>query len=340
MVRRILPLLLIGLAACSGDQAGRPASPGVARGGDSIVQTVDSLRLAGEPAAPEADSAPEPVPELPPAAGYLVWSADSARAETVWLDGEGRVVARRSGVYVAHGGVLWRWRDGSERFEGVDCDCVRRTPEADCYVTRPVGTAALDEVAGPARIPLLQVPRDEYSSERAPPIQSAIPVAGAGPYLFTEAGIETDGCGAHGFYHTERALFDLRTRVQMQTDTARYTPADSAAALAELIATNPIEKPVAGFALNNVEARWRADGALDVAFRFYTDAPYAFSDEGGSYSRTVRIPARRPPPWLRPWTRAPGPVRRYWQSAPPGERAGWSAPDSAHAAALLARFRG
>lgn len=276
-----------------------------------------------------------------PAGGYLVWSADSAGARTVWLDGGGEVVARRRGVFIASGARLWRWVDRQVRYTGVDCACYRANPiDPQCEpLTQPVGLSELVDEADGRRLVIHGPDEDEEDHENAPPVLTARPIAGVGPYLFTESHAETDGCGAHGFIGTWREMYHLPTGTRLQTDTTRISPRDSIAGLEALNAPNPLDEPVEAFGVNEVEAWWTPAGTLEVGLRFYTSVPFAFSDEG-SYSRSERITTRTPPRWLVPWLRAPEPVRRHWRAEPPAARAGWSAVDSAHAPALRRRFRG
>ncbi|HEU4452121.1 MAG TPA: hypothetical protein VFR81_03640, partial [Longimicrobium sp.] len=144
MIRRFPALLLLACGACSGD----PAPGDLAK----IPAVASALRPAE--AATSASSE-----------AYLVWSVDPADTagvgQTAWIDGEGRVVARRPGVYVAGGGAVWAWTEGKKPGRGVDCECLRNAEFADdaqCSRTAPVGIVDLVDGLGGRRIALLEVP--------------------------------------------------------------------------------------------------------------------------------------------------------------------------------------
>jgi hypothetical protein len=285
------------------------------------------------------------VAPLPPAPAYLVWTADSSHAPvTAWIDGAGREIARRRGLYVAEGARLWRWSQQRRPVRGLDCDCYRKNPDGDtgeCVITRHLEKADLVQVGGRGRRPVAILPDSETAMGGDPGKQHPYPTAGAGPYLFSEYTYEGDGCGQHGWWGTVRQLSDVRRDSVMRTDSVRYTLADSAAAMDTLVATDWGSRDgVQGMDMRGVEGEFLSDSALTVYLRFGTNAPFAFGDEGGTYGgRTERVIARRAPPWLAPYVSTPPPVRRYWRAHPRREHAGWSPVDAAHASALLARFR-
>jgi hypothetical protein len=334
MLRRLPTLLLLACGACSGD----PAPDDLAR----IPAPASALR----PTDAAASASPE---------AYLVWSIDPADTvgvgQTAWIDGEGRVVARRPGVYVAGGGAVWAWTKGTKPARGGDCDCLEENDfaeDAQCPKTAPVGVADLVDALGGRRIALLEVPTSNEQidySQMEPPEQDAWPVGGVGPYLLMERSIYMYGCGAHGSVSVEWSVYDLRTgdtvalldNAEVEAATAR----EGAAALAELRKEmTEDEAAVREVEMTAVETRWTAEGALRVGYQFTTGACYACSDGiWSSYSRSLVVPAPTLPRPLAPYARAPEAVRRYWASSPPGERAGWSEVDAPDVAAALARFR-
>lgn len=285
--------------------------------------------------------AARPVPPLPPAPAYLVWTADSSHAPvTAWIDSVGRPIARRRGVWVTHGARLWRWSQGQRTVVGLDCDCYhRRNSVRACPIRRSLEKAELVQVGGARRLPIVRVGDDKTYEGVDPGMQHPYPTAGAGPYLFNEWTFEGDGCGAHGWWGTVRQLADVRRDALVPTDTVRYTVADSAAGMDKMIATDWGDpEGVGGMNLDDVEAEFLSDSALSVSLRFRTDAPFAMGD--GTYGgRTETVPAHHPPRWLAPYVSTPHAVRRFWRTSPRREHAGWSAVDGEHAAALLARFR-
>src|SRR5262249_49519202 len=104
MIRRVVPALALACAACADAGRGAQVAPAASafaaesRGGDA----------SSSPVTTQADA-------------YLVWSADSAAAETVWLDAGGRAVASRPEVVIAAGGALWAWTKGKGTAKGIDC---------------------------------------------------------------------------------------------------------------------------------------------------------------------------------------------------------------------------
>lgn len=331
MIRRILPLVLIACAGCAADRADDLAE----------VPAAASALVASDSARPSAS------PEA-----YLVWSGDSTNARTAWIDGEGRVVAQKRGIYVAGAGTVWAWTPGMKKGTWIDCECLREQEfdeddsrmAARCPQEAEVRVADLVDVVGGRRIEVLKGESDE---DMAPPEQSAQPLAGVGPYLFVEYFHDLYMCGAHGVGGFGPGVYDLRTGAQVElvdsVEAEAYEAREGEAARAALIAENEVGEAfeIEGVDLTEVEVRWSPEGALSVAYQFTTGACYACSDgEYGSYSRSHSVPAREVIPALRPYLRAPEAVRRYWSQSPPGERAGWSAVDAADPAAALARFRG
>jgi hypothetical protein len=327
MSLRISALLLLVGAACTAPPADDRAA---------IPAAASALRPAeGTAAAPDQ--------------AYLVWSTDSAdAAETAWIDGEGRVVARRPGVYAAGGGTVWRWTEAKTPWKGVDCECLRAEEYAEgaqCVATAPVAVAALVDESGERTIPMLVLPTGE-DLEIAPPEQEARPLSGVGPFLLVERRMETYACGAHGSVGVEWAAYDLRAGAPAalldSAETHAATAREGAAALAELRREmEPEEAARREVELTAVEARWSPDGALRVGYQFTTGACYACSDGlWSSYTRSAVVPAGSVPRPLAAFTPAPEAVRRHWRASPPGERAGWSAVDAPDLAAALARFRG
>ncbi len=334
MIRRLSSLLLLACGACSG----APAPDDLAR----APAAVNALRPSESSATASSGA-------------YLVWSVDAADTagvgETAWIDGEGRVVARRPGVFASGGGAVWAWTKGTKPARGVDCECVRDNgyaENAQCPTTAPVGVADMVDLLGGRRIALLEVPTSggqiDYG-QMEPPSQEAWPVAGVGPYLLMQRSIYLYGCGAHGSTGVEWSVYDLRTGDTValldSAETAAATAREGASALAELKkGMTEDEAAEASVMLTMVRTRWTADGALRADYQFTAGACYACSDGmWSSYSRSAEIPAPALPRPLAAYARAPEAVRRYWAASPPGERAGWSAVDAPNAAAALARFR-
>jgi hypothetical protein len=329
MIRRILPLLLLATAGCAADRM------------DAAAEI---------PAAASALAAADSSPPSSSSEAYLVWSGDSASARTAWIDGSGRVVAERPGIYVAGGGTVWAWTPGMKKGRWIDCECLRNAEFAEdsattaqCRQDAEVRVADLVDVAGGRRIEVLTGESDDAIS---PPEQRATPLTGVGPYLFVEFFHDIYACGAHGFGGASPGVYDLRTGEQVvlidTVNAAPYVLREGEVARAALAAEEEDTTVEVGpVDLTEVEVRWTPEGELKVAYQFTISACYACSDgEFGSYSRSESVPAREVIPALQPYLRAPEAVRRYWAQSPPGERAGWSAVDAADPAAALARFRG
>ena len=329
-IRRIAPLLLAALAACTADRA-----PGEGAG--------NALRDENAPASAET--------------AYLVWSADTSKSETVWIDGTGREIARRPGVLVAGSGGLWAWTEGKQTASGLDCECLRQSEFAEgakCQTTEEVNTVVLADLLSDRRVGVLSATA-EPDTEAAPPSQEAVPLSGAGPFLFLETRSDMYMCGAHGFLGVEPVVLDLSKggeRVQMmdsaraeeivaaQGDAARRQLQADYAALRGDPGDDSDTLVTENLTLTQVEAAWTPAGTLNVGYQFTTGACYACGDgEAGSYSRSTILPAASVPAPLAPWTRAPDAVAAYWRRTPPGERAGWSQVDAADLSAALARFR-
>ena len=123
MNRLLSAALLLACAACAPD---RPPAPGAAVPGASQLKEGAAI----DSAAPDLSDA------------YLVWSADtSGKAETVWIDGDGRVVARRAGVAAAGSGGVYNVGTALEttvnelhrlcaEIAGVDREPTQREPRA------------------------------------------------------------------------------------------------------------------------------------------------------------------------------------------------------------------
>ncbi|HEX8692220.1 MAG TPA: hypothetical protein VF746_07370 [Longimicrobium sp.] len=326
MLRRLAPALLLACAACTSEQASDGAAPGAA---SAFQSPGDAARASSE--------------------AYLVWSADSAHAaETAWIDGEGRVVARRPGVFVAGGGGVWRWTEGKQMTTGLDCECLREKEYAEgaqCPARAEVATVDLVDLLGGRRVRVLDAPNAD-SLEIAPPEQWATPLAGAGPYLFVETRTDVFACGAHGSLGVEAAVYDLASGARValldSAEAAAALAREGEAARARLNRAEEMrDSPADAVDLTEVEARWTPAGELEVAYQFTAGACYACSDgHSSSYSRSEIVPASRVPGRLAAWTRAPEAVRRYWRAAPPLAESGWSRVDAADPAAALARFRG
>jgi hypothetical protein len=335
MIRRLSPALLLACAACLAEQPPERAAPGAA----SAFQSPDAAAAA--PAQGEA---------------YLVWSADSASAPvTAWIDGEGRVVARRPGVLVAAGGGLWAWREEKERTKGIDCECLREQEFTEdeqasyrrCPKEADVAVVDLVDLLGGRRVRVLDTMLDADTLGVEPPEQSAMPLAGVGPYLFTESESYIYSCGAHGFHNVDAQVYDLLRGARMammdSVEIAEATAREGADAIRRLIEEDAAledPRPVEAVDLTEVEARWTPAGKLEVAYQFTTGTCYACSDGlSSSYTRSAVVPAKVLPRRLAEWTTAPEAVRRYWQTSPPRARSGWSRVDAPDRAAALARFR-
>ncbi|HET7234077.1 MAG TPA: hypothetical protein VFJ16_28955 [Longimicrobium sp.] len=311
-----------------------------------------------------------PPPEHP--AAYLVWTADSLHAaQTVWLDTAGAVVATRPGVYIAAGSHLWRWVNARKRVQGVDCQCISAKEHEDwggCMVRQPAGIAYLRDLTGGA--PRVWVLEASNSDGWAVPVQTAQPLASAGPYLITSAEGDYDGCGAHNLPSSWRMVFDLARGDTIEiADTLGVYERDSAAAVAVFsvdMGMGPESEQDHGpGSVDGFEFQWTRAGRLQGGYRFYVGACFACSDEGMSYGRTTLVADPVLPRWVRPWAGAPGPVRAYWRTDPrlragwrhvrtwatadspwryhswfrgPGLRTGWSAVEPAHAVEMLAHF--
>jgi hypothetical protein len=327
MIRRILPLFLLACAGCAADRM------------DDAAAEISSALVPSDSAPPSTSSE-----------AYLVWSGDSAAtARTAWIDGEGRVVAERAGVYVAGAGTVWAWTAGMKKGRWIDCECLRNAEFAEDSVTTAqcrqdaeVRVADLVDVLGDRRIEVLTAESDDVM---APPEQRATPLAGVGPYLFVEYFHDIYMCGAHGVGGASPGVYDLRTGEQVvlidTVNAAPYVLREGEVARAALAAEEEDTTVEVGqLDLTEVEVRWTPEGELKVAYQFTMGACYACSDgEFGSYSRSESVPAREVIPALQPYLRAPEAVRRYWAQSPPGEHAGWSAVDAADPAAALAGFR-
>jgi len=321
MIRRAIPALVLACAACQIDasQQGLQVTPASA----FTDARADSV-------SPRQDG------------GYLVWSADSAGAETVWIDGAGQVAARRPQVVIAAGGGLWAWTPGKGKTTGIDCQCINRRdddPNAACTATGEAEIAGVTDLAGGRGISLVPVPQPgEPGGEQAPTEQAVVPLSSAGPYLFTEVRNYVNACGAHGFEGADVRVFDLAAGgravdIVEAGDTAAVMAREGARARAALEAAEAATMPVDSFFLSSVEPRWTAGGKLDVEYRFSAPACYACGDGRNAYMTSALVPASSPPARLAALLEAPEMVRRWWQAHPPRAQAGWSA---APAAALAA----
>jgi hypothetical protein len=320
MIRRAIPALVLACAACQYD-----ASP-------QGLQVTPASAFTE----PRADSA-SPVQE----GAYLVWSADSAGAETVWIDAAGQVAATRPQVVIAAGGGLWAWSTGQGKTTGVDCTCVNRggyDGKAPCSATGEAEIAGVTDLASGRRIPLIPIPQPgepgDEQVEQAPVEQAVIPLASAGPYLFTEVQNYGNACGAHGFEYTDVRVFDLASggrAVDMVEagDTAAVVSREGARARAALEAAEAATLPVDSVYLSSVEPRWTADGKLNVEYRFSAPACYACGDGRNAYMTSTLVRAASPPAKLAALAEAPEAVRRWWQAHPPRAHAGWSAAPAA-----------
>ncbi|HEU0052832.1 MAG TPA: hypothetical protein VFQ39_06630, partial [Longimicrobium sp.] len=309
MLRRSALVFLLACAACAPDRNADGAEA--------------ALRAGAGPSPADARTGP----------AYLVWSADTAKSETVWIDGAGKVVARRPGVFVAGSGGVWEWREGKGKASGLDCECLRKAEFAEgakCMTEADVRTVELADLLGGRRIPVLKA---ESDTEAAPPEQRAEPMAGVGPYFFTETRSDIYACGAHGFLGVsdevrdlskDGALVEIVDSVGGEVILARMRDAASAALQREYrqdlgeMAEDADTLSMETLYLSDVQPSWTAEGTLSVGFQFTTGACYACGDgEAGSYSSSVVLPADSVPAPLRPYLRAPDAVRAYWRSIRP-----------------------
>ena len=341
-VRKALLLLALACAACRLD-ARDDTRPAPSHAAADTTASPDSVA---------AVPAPSP-PTDPPGTTYLAWSADSAHAETVWLAGDGTARAARPQVVVAAGGGLWAWTERMRPVAGADCRCLERRaardstfdpgdpPPGTCPTRDTATTVVAVDLLGGRELRLLGLPGPAAPAE-APPGQDMVPIGSVGPYLFAETSLWSFYCGAiHG--NTGRAfpVFDLahggREVEVVQGDTFRMLAAQ--ARQARTLLAGRAFTPLQSFSLTAVEPRWRADGGLEIGYRFAADACWACGDEHAEgYFASERV-AGPVPPLLRTWASAPLPVRRWWSAHPPAEHAGWSAVPPADTAHALRRFR-
>ncbi|HEX6747088.1 MAG TPA: hypothetical protein VF092_07295 [Longimicrobium sp.] len=323
MIRRALPALALACAAACVD-AGR---------GAQIAPAASAfLEPRGAPSSPAVSTQAD---------AFLVWSADSAAAETVWLDAGGRAVAQRPEVVIAAGGAMWTWRKGTGMAKGIECQCMQKhdfDPGAHCPAQAQVEVADVVDLVSGRRASLLAVP--DSVEGMAPVEQRAEPLSSAGPFLFAVVRSYANACGAHGSEGVEKPVFDLSAEARetdlLGGDTAAVLAREGAAARRALEQAGDAWTPLQEFRLSAVEARWTPAGALEVGYRFSAGACYACTDgESSAYNTSTLVPAQSPPAKLAAWMQAPEAVRRWWREHPPREHAGWSAAP----ADGLARFR-
>jgi hypothetical protein len=292
-------------------------------------------------AEPGALASDAPPPSAQPG-GYLVWSADSASAQTVWIDGAGRVAAARPQVVIGAGDALWAFSKGKGATKGIDCECMQKhdfDEKANCPASGQAETADIVDLVSGRRVSL--VPAPPPAEGQAPAEQWIQPLASAGPYLFAEVRSYGDACGAHGFEGLEKPVFDLGdggrpVDLVAAGDTAAVLAREGTKARTDLEQGGQAWTPLQDFRLTAIEARWTGDGRLDVGYRFAAGACYACTDEDASaYSASTLVPAASPPAKLAALVDAPEVVRRWWQANPPRAHAGWSAAP----AGSLERFR-
>ena len=316
MIRRALPALALACAACHADAS---------------VRGIDVAPANAFAESRTADARPPAWADA-----FLVWSADSAAAETAWLDAGGRVVATRPQVVIAAGGAMWAWTKGKGTAKGIDCQCMARhgfEPGAHCPAQAEVETAAVVDLAGGRRAELVGVP--PASDETAPVQQWTEPLASAGPFLFTAVRSYVDACGAHGLEGVEKPVYDLGDGGRVADlvgagDSAAVLRREGAAARTRLEEGGQAWTPLEEFRLTAVEARWTPAGKLDVGYRFAAGACYACTDaEASAYSASALVPAAELPAKLAGLTDAPEAVRRFWREHPPRAHSGWSAVPSA-----------
>jgi hypothetical protein len=324
MLRRAVTALVLACAAACRADAPRVA---VAPGASAFAEPRSA---AASPVSTEADA-------------YLVWSADSASAETAWLDAAGNAVATRPEVVVAAGGGLWAWRKGTGKAKGIDCQCMQKHDFADgapCAKDSDVETVDAVELASGRRVTLVPVPEPQDGAE--PTEQTPVPVSSAGPYLFAQVDGYSYACGAHGTSWVDRPAFDLSDGAKpvdfLGADTMRVLAHEGVAARKALEAEGNAWTPLQDFRVADLQVGWKTSGVLDVRYRFSAGACYACGDgELGSYLTTTLVPADPIPARLATWTQAPDAVRRWWQAHPPREHGGWSPVPAAALAAFQVR---
>lgn len=327
MFRRAIPALVLACAAaCRADAPGA----GVAMAPSASAFAEPRSASASPAVSTEADA-------------YLAWSADSASAQTVWLDAAGNAVASRPEVVIAAGGGLWAWRKGTGRAKGIDCQCMQKHDFADgapCAREADVATADVVELASGRRVALVPVPQQEEGAE--PTEQYPEPVSSAGPYLFAEVERDSYACGAHGTSRVDRPVFDLSDSARavdlLGPDTVRVLAREGAAARKALETGGNAWAPLQDFRVADLQVGWEKSGVLDVRYRFSAGACYACGDgAAGSYLTTTLVAADPVPARLAAWAQAPDAVRRWWRAHPPREHAGWSPAPAAALAAFQLR---
>jgi hypothetical protein len=327
MFRRAVPALVLACAAACRADAPRA---GVAMAPAASAFAEPRAAAASPAVTTEADA-------------YLVWSADSASAETAWLDAAGNRVATRPEVVIAAGGGLWAWRKGTGKAKGIDCQCMEKHDFADgapCAKQSDVETVDVVDLASSRRVALVPTPEPQEGAE--PTEQTPAPVSSAGSYLFAEVESYSYACGAHGTSWVDRPAFDLSDGAKavdlLGADTARVLAHEGVAARKALETGGNAWSPLQDFSVADLQVGWTKTGTLDVQYRFSAGACYACGDGVvGSYLTTTLVPADPVPARLAAWTQAPDAVRRWWRAHPPGERAGWSPALAAGLAAFQAR---
>jgi len=326
------------------------------------VTLLTLLALAADPGA-LAPAAPAPAaPAVAPAAddGFLVWtSVDPGGKDpagpgerTVWLNAAGRELAARDGLWLAHGGRLWRLETRRESVALPSCARLEAEDPSEAGDLQPdagklEGLYLVPTGAGAGKaVAVRRLPKkvEEGTAELE---ERVFVTAAVGPYLFVETRSDSYACGAHGDTAATAFVFDLTTGAP----TKALAPSERELARLEKLARarfqeeseeedEPLdgdESPDAsGFGLAASVPVW-AKGRLALRHLWWAEACYACGDGAWeSYTTTTEVPSEVVPPALAEHGTLPAPVAARLEAA--GEkRAGVSRAPAALKAAFAAK---
>jgi hypothetical protein len=171
--------------------------------------------------------------------------------------------------------------------------------------------------------------------------------ASAGPYLFFRHEEETSACGAaHGSWSSAFVVFDLQAGEPVSLLTAQergeVLEHEQVAAFEQMRGDRlvAVSRPT-DLELTAIEPALVPGLGLVFSYQFTAASSFADSDDNwGSYSRSITVPARRPPGSLVPYVSIPPALMTFAVPAEAPRVAGWIPVTGGEAqmAALMASF--
>jgi hypothetical protein len=302
------------LTAC-----GNAAAPRETTAADATIAVRDLGDIDSEPVGADRAEASE----------FLVWTReDDGCAETHRLDATGRELETIEGILIATPTGTWRWHEEDRPVRTAACE---RYDDEGALLTAPESEpgsatrATLEPVTTGAEQVLVEPPADADGAEDYR--HRVELVASVGPWLFVRESTYVYACGAHGTTGVEATIWDA-------SSASRVPRPDDLGSLDEprTLAMQRLTEDGDGFpptdettSLTELVPTFAADGSLRLGLQFTSTTCYACGrGNGGSYTKSEIVDAKRVPDMLAPYADTPRAVRAFAAANPGVELRGWS----------------